>query len=67
MDYFVYVNEDFHVDGILAELGLADYYSIGDYTIEILRGRVLIGICPVLCGCGICNAHVWIVCLWDSQ
>ncbi len=39
MDYFLYVEEDFHVDGILAELGLKDVYSVGDYAVDVIRGK----------------------------
>ena len=41
MDYFLYVEEDFHVDGILAELMVKDVYSVGDYAVVIIRGKNL--------------------------
>ena len=39
MDHFVYVLEDFHVNGILVELSLADHFSTGpNYDVEITQG-----------------------------
>ena len=41
-DYFVYVFEDFHLNGILAELELTDVYSTGpNYDLTITEGKGL--------------------------
>lgn len=41
MDYFVTVDEDLHVNGILAELNLVDVWSVGPvYDMTILRGTL---------------------------
>ena len=38
-DYFVDVDEDYHIDGILETITLSDYFSTGPYDLSLWKGK----------------------------
>ena len=45
VDYFVYVRENFHVEGIVTELTLNDVFSVGpNYQVTVIRGNYYLGV-----------------------
>ena len=43
IDYFAYVNEDIHVDGIVTEMALTDVYSAGpNWHVSVDKGNYIV-------------------------